>query len=89
MPWKHRVIKKHFKTVIGDGTYEEDLYTLCEFYFDRSENEIGSWTSDKIAPQGTSLDELELELTQMLQAVREAKKDPKKLLILDGNSDII
>jgi hypothetical protein len=73
--WNHRV----FKTV-GDPGFGENCYEIREVYYSNNGYKLNGWTQDAITPYGDSLESLEWVLEKMLEAVRDCKKNPNRLL---------
>ena len=61
MSWDYRVIKH-----VRQG---ESWLEIHEAYYEKGEDEPGSWTEESVKPMGETVEELQKDLEYMLQAL--------------------
>lgn len=73
MTWNHRVFRQ---TTRFDG----DWFTIREAFYDKDKETPHSWTTDAIAPGGSSVEELRENLERMLRALDKPVLDEEEEL---------
>lgn len=77
MSWNHRVFLKKIE--------DTRIYSIKEVYYNDETNKISNYTTEDIAPNGETMQELKQCLERMLEALNEPILN-EKVILKDKNS---